>query len=156
MPSEKKLTIIHPCLTHGEAVTRKRALAIHLIKAGMDGIDPTSISETIEGVLLFFNRAISLSEVPLMEAIPLLEASYPLCEKIMFSQKELCIQEEIASILMALYRTSEGRGSKEALQGFGVSLKGLHQNSSSSQDGEASTGEVATPPCHDTLTAGAR
>ncbi|WP_394819471.1 hypothetical protein [Sorlinia euscelidii] len=108
------MTIIRPCLTHEEAVTRKRALAIHLIKAGMDGIDPTSISETIEGVLLFFNRAISLSEVPLIEAIPLLEASYPLCEKIMFSQKELCIQEEIASILMALYRTSEGRGSSLA------------------------------------------
>jgi len=98
------MTIIRPCLTHEEAITRKRALAIHLVKAGLNGIDPTSISKTIEGILLYFNRAISLSEVPLVEAIPLLEASYPLCEKIMFSHKDLCNPEEIASILSALYQ----------------------------------------------------
>lgn len=108
MPSEKKLTIIHPCLTHGEAVTRIRALAIHLIKADMYEIYPTDVSKTIEGVLLYFNRAISLSEVPLMEAIPLLEASFPLCEKIMFIQDQLSNPEEIASILRALYREPEG------------------------------------------------
>lgn len=102
------MTTIRPCLTHEEAVIRKRALAIHLIKAGVNGIDPTDIAKTIEGVLLYFNRAISLSEVPLIEAIPLLEASFFLCEKIMFSQEQLSNPEEIASILNALYREPEG------------------------------------------------